>query len=145
MDAKREAVEKLTQYEAKRRAVENIPAEIDRLGIEFLSIRSARTDATPVQGGGSTREEAMIANIDRREELARRLEAARAWVDLVEAGLRCLDEEERLVLDRFYIHREPGHINYLMRRLHLCRSVVYDRAERALSHFAAVLYGGERT
>lgn len=141
MNTKREALEKLTQYEAKCRAMENIPGEIERLGIEFLSIRAVRTDATPVQGGGNGREEAMVANIERREELRRRLEEAKVWVALVDSGLRCLDEEERLVLDRFYIHRQQGYVNYLMRRLHLSRSVVYDRAERALSHFAAVLYG----
>ena len=47
-----EAVDKLKGYEARKRALENIPLEIRRLEDAYSAIRSATTDATPVSGGG---------------------------------------------------------------------------------------------
>ena len=63
MNWKAEAKEKLRRYNAMRLATVNIPEEIQRLEVEAQSIRSAKTDATPVTGGGNKREEAMINNI----------------------------------------------------------------------------------
>ena len=53
MNWKSEAIDKLKQYEAKKRALQNIPMEIARLESALKSIRSATADGTPVRGGGS--------------------------------------------------------------------------------------------
>ena len=66
MNWKREAIDKLKNYEAHQKAMENIPKEIKRLEINYASIRSATTDSTPVSGGGSTREDVMLSNIIHR-------------------------------------------------------------------------------
>lgn len=55
MNWKREAIDKLKNYEAHQKALETIPQEIRRLEIGYTSIRSATTDSTPISGGGSTR------------------------------------------------------------------------------------------
>lgn len=137
-----EAVDKLKGYEAHRRALENIPMEIKRLEEAFVSIRSAITDGTPVSGGGSTREDVMLSNIAHREELARTLKQARAWVEIVDAGLTVLDEGERLVLDRFYIHRTRGSVDRLCEELGILNPAgVYKRKDKALRHFTLALYG----
>lgn len=142
MDWKREAIDKLRGYEAHRRALDSIPLEISRLESAAVGIRSAVTDAMPVQGGGSTREDAMLSNIAHREELGWALKQAKAWVELVEAGLEVLDEEERLVLDRFYIHRGKGNISRLCEELGLNdERSAYKRKDKALRHFAIALYG----
>ncbi|MGE4276603.1 MAG: hypothetical protein AB7E30_05415 [Lawsonibacter sp.] len=137
-----EAVDKLKGYEAHRRALENIPMEIKRLEDAFVSIRSATTDATPVSGGGSTREDVMLSNIAHREELARTLKQALAWVRFVDAGLSALGEEEHLVLERFYIHRTRGSVDRLCEELGILNpSGVYKRKDKALRHFTIALYG----
>ena len=101
MNWKFEAMEKLRLYEAKKQSLRSIPEEIERLESAMKSIRSATADGTPVKGGGSGREDMMLSNIVHREELDRALEQARKWVDLVDAGLEILSQEERLILDRF--------------------------------------------
>ena len=63
MNWKTEAKEKLRRYDAMRLATINIPQELHRLEMDAQSIRSARTDATPVSGGGSKREDALLNNI----------------------------------------------------------------------------------
>ena len=141
IDWKRRAVGKLQGYEARKRALENIPEEIRRLESVMNGIRSANTDSTPVQGGGCTREDMMLSNIVHRQELERRLEQARLWVMQVDNGLGALDDEERLVLDRFYIHRAKGYVNRLCEELGVERTQIYERKDKAVHHFTIALYG----
>lgn len=142
MDWKQEAADKLTQYEMRRRALENIPAEIRRLEQDYRSLRSSVADSIPGRGCGSRREDVMLTNIVRREELARQLESVRAWVAMTDDGLAALDEEDRLVLDRFYVHRRKGACEQLCEELDREKAQVYRRRDRALRRFTLALYGG---
>ena len=135
MNWKSEAIDKLKNYEAHRQAVEGLPKEIRRLESAYAGIRSA------VSGGGSTREDAMLSNIVHRDELRRRMKEARLWVAQVDKALAVLDDEERIVLDRFYIHRTKDSVGELCDRLNLEKTAVYDRREKALRHFTTALYG----
>ena len=141
MNWKFEAIEKLKQYEAKKQSLKSIPTEIARLELAMRSIRSATADGTPVSGGGSGREDMMLSNIVHREELERSLEQAQKWVNLVDAGLEILTEEERLVLDRFYINPAKGNVDRLCEELSVEKATVYRRREDALRHFTVSLYG----
>lgn len=141
MNWKHEAVDKLKGYEAHKNALDSIPMELERLESVYAGIRSATTDGTPVSGGGNTREDSMLSNIVHRDELKRRLKEARLWVARVDKALAVLDDEERLVLDRFYIHRTKDSVGELCDRLNLEKTAVYDRREKALQHFTIALYG----
>ena len=145
MNWKREAIDKLKNYEAHKQALECLPKEIRRLESTYTGIRSATTDGTPVSGGGNTREDSMLSNIVHRDELKRRLKEARLWVAQVDKALAVLDDEERLVLDRFYIHRAKGAVEALCESLGLEKSAVYDRRDKALRHFTLALYGVTET
>ena len=145
MNWKREAADKLKNYEAHKQALECLPKEIKRLESAYTGIRSATTDGTPVSGGGNTREDSMLSNIVHRDELKRRLKEARLWVAQVDKALAVLDDEERLVLDRFYIHRANGAVEALCESLSLEKSAVYDRRDKALRHFTLALYGVTET
>ena len=108
MNWKVEAVEKLRKYTAMKTALKNIPEDVARLESAMQNIRSATADSTPVQGGGSGREEMMLSNIVHREELNRNLIQAQLWVQEVDAALRVLTDDDRLILNRFYIYQERG-------------------------------------
>lgn len=145
MNWKREAIDKLKNYEAHRQALENIPREIKRLESAYTGLRSATTDGTPVSGGGGTREDCVLSNIVLRDELKRRLKEARLWTAQVDKALAVLGEEEKLVLDRFYIQRAKGAVEALCESLSLEKSAVYDRRDKALRHFTLALYGVTET
>ena len=145
MNWKREAIDKLKNYEAHREALENIPQEIKRLESAYAGIGSATTDGTPVSGGGNTREDSMLSNIVHRDELKRRLREARLWVAQVDKALAVLDDEERLVLDRFYIHRAKGNVGELCERLNVEQATVYRKRDSALRRFTIALYGVTET
>lgn len=141
MDWKREAVDKLRSYEAKRTALTTIPEEIRRLEEDAAGIRAADMDRDPVSGGGSAREDRLLSNIVHRQELGLALRQARDWVGIVEAGLAVLDPEERRILDRFYIHRARGNVERLCEELAVEQATVYRRRDKALRRFTLALYG----
>lgn len=142
MNWKLEATEKLREYQARKNAVTNIPLEIARLEENARSIRVASADATPVCGGGNAREDMLLSYIVHCEELQQRLSDARRWVEIVDNGLAILSEEDRLVLDRFYIHPIRGNVGRLREELGLedDRSV-YKRKDKALRIFTLAIYG----
>ena len=84
----------------------------------------------------------LLSNIVHREELQRRLTDARRWVDIVDGGLAVLSDEDRLVLDRFYIHPMRGNVERLRNELGLeDERSVYKRKDKALRRFTVALYG----
>lgn len=146
MNWKREAIDKLRNYDVHKQAIESVPKEIKRLEVQYTGIRSATTDGTPVSGGdGSTREDALLSNIVHRDELKRRLREARLWVAMVDKALAVLSDEERLLMDRFYIHPVKGAVGDLCDRLNVEKATVYRRRDNALRRFTIALYGVTET
>ena len=141
MNWKAEAKEKLRRYDAMRLATINIPQELQRLEIDAQSIRSSRTDATPVHGGGSKREEALLNNILHRQELTWTLEQAQAWICITDRALTCLNNQEKQILTRLYIYPEKGGLERLCKELDMETSSVYRHREHALKRFTMALYG----
>ena len=143
MNWKQEAKEKLRRYGAMRIATINIPQELKRLEIDACSIRSARTDGSTVEGGGSKREQAMINNILHRQELTWTLEQAQMWLQITDRALTALTNEERQILHSLYIYPEKGGVERLCKELGLESSSVYRRRDKALKHFTMAYYGVE--
>lgn len=145
MDWKREAVDKLRCYAARRTALAAIPEEIRRLEAEADGLRATAAARVAVQGGGGEREDRLLTNIAHREELERALEQTRAWVALVERGLAVLDPDERMVLHTMYMRRAKGGVERLCEELHVEVATVYRRRDEALRRFTLALYGTVET
>lgn len=139
MDWKNEAKERLKVYNAKKQAIESISNEIARLENQFGSLQSVTT--VTVNGGVHLNEDAFLSNIVLRKELDKRLEDAQMWVDTTEKALSKLDDEERLVLEMFFIRWKQGNIQQLCYDLHVEQATVYRRRDAALRHFTLTLYG----
>ena len=86
-----------------------------------------------------------MSNIVLRDELKRRLKEARLWTAQVDKALAVLGEEEKLVLDRFYIHRAKGNAGELCERLNVEQATVYRKRDSALRRFTIALYGVTET
>lgn len=141
MNWKAEAIEKLRKYDAMRQAIVNIPEEISRLEIAACSIRSAKTDGTPVKGGGNGREDMLLNNLVHRQELNWSYEQAQSWLKSTDRALSALTPEEKLVLHRFYICPERGSVDRLCSQLGVEQSSVYRKRDKALHKFTVALYG----
>ena len=141
MKWKNEAMEKLRRYDAMQQALRNIPEEIDRLKADACTLRGATTDTTPVKGGGSRREEALINNMVERQELEWTLKQVRRWLSVADRGLSALSEDERLVLQRIYLYPERGALERLCNELGVEQSSIYRKRDQALHRFTMALYG----
>ncbi len=140
MNWKNEAIEHLTRYPAMSRAVENIPKEIRMLEKDCTDLKAVRTDRVRSTTAGP-RDDHMICNMIKREELKRSLEVARLWVDTTEDALSVLPPDEKLVLQRMYISPERGVLNRLCGELGVEQSSVYRKRDHALYRFTMALYG----
>lgn len=136
------SIERLREYEARKRALELIPEQIKALEDKFTSVRSATTDSIAVSDGtGNKREDALINNIVMRQELAGNLSIALKEVSITESGLAGLNDTQRLILQKFYIERTHGHIEKLCEELHFEKSRVYALKDEALKKFTMSCYG----
>lgn len=140
MNWKYESMEELREYEAKRMALESIPEEILQIKAQMVKLGGS-SSATPVKGGGSPWEDRQINLIVKIDKLETSLNYAEGWVSRVERGLAVLTSEERLILDRFYINPAKGNVDRLCGDLHLEKSMVYDRKDKALRRYTLARYG----
>ena len=134
-------IPELRDLEAKRQFLSSAPDRIRELRQRSTAIRSARADATPARGGATPYEEAMINNMAARQKLEANIRIVSRDVKWLEDGLEKLSESERLVLDRFYVHRVSGHVDRLMKELNMEQAQVYRLKDQALIHLARVLFG----
>lgn len=142
---KHEAIDKLKQYEAKKLALKNIPIEIRQLELDIQSIRSADPDSSPVRGSGTGREDGLLNNIARRNELQTSLQQTALWIDAVDRAISSLSQEEYLILERFFIHQERKAADSLSSDLQVDIKTVYRRKDEALRKFTTALYGVAET
>lgn len=142
MDWKKEAIQKLKGLEGAKSALTSIPEELERIELKMTGIRSASTDGDPVTGGNK-REDMLINQIALREELQRRLRENELWISSVERAMSCLTEEDRVVLDRLYIHSTRGATDRLCAELNIEKSTAYYRRDNALRNFTRAYYGFE--
>lgn len=141
MNWKKESIQRLNDYEARRLSLENIREDRKACELSIGAIRAARTDGIPVKEGGNKREDALINNIVKRDELASNLEIAEREVAIVEAALKALTPEEQRILYLFYINRPRGHVEVLSDELCVERSRVYKLKDIALRKFTLACYG----
>lgn len=142
MDWKQAAIQRLKDYEVRKEAVELLGEQINNLEMQFSSIRSARTDGEPVKGGsGNRREDMLLSNIVLRDELTANRKVAGREIEITEKGLAALTDEERRILELFYISRPYDHVTRLCQELKVEKSEVYRRKNTALDKFTIACYG----
>lgn len=141
MNWKKESIQRLNDYEARKLSLETIPNDRKACELAITTIRAARTDGEPVKGGGNHREDVLINNIMKRDELANNLEIAERECAIVESALNTLAQDERRILYLFYINRPRGHVELLSDELCVERSRVYELKDIALKKFTLACYG----
>lgn len=138
------AIRELTQYNDLREAIDNLTDRIDELREQCGHMIAVRYDKPAVMGNGGTGyEDAIADNIDRRFRLERRLKNTREAVERIEKGLAGLEENERKVLQYFYISREPGYIDRLITETGYAQAQIYRLKDKALSRYVRIMWGVE--
>lgn len=139
MNWREEAISRLRQYDGARRAAVSLPGEVERIRSSLEGPGAARTDV-PV-GSAKSREDWLLGQLQRLEELQQQLEHTRAWLAVMDGALSALTPEEKLVLHRLFICPQKGNADRLCEELNVERSSVYRKRDAALTRFTTALYG----
>lgn len=132
-DWKNEAIDKLKQYEAKRRSLALIPREVEQLESEIAGLKKASAD--------ESNRDRMLDCTMKRAELLQNLKRAHFWVADVSAALDTLAQDDRRLLERFYIDGKQGAATELAAEFIVDIKTIYYRKDRALRKFTIALYG----
>lgn len=141
MNWKNEAIDRLTRYSAMTQAVENIPKEITRLERAIQELRGSDPSKIPSGKNPGPRDDALIGNIIKRQELCDSYENAKIWVDTTDQAMSVLNGEEKTILTRMYVTPERGVVNELCLSLGVEQSSIYRKRDQALYRFTMALYG----
>lgn len=141
MNWQKMSIDRLKEYEARQSSLILIPEQIRTLEMNLSAIRAARTDGTPVKESGNKREDALINNIVKRQELEQNLKIAEREAEITAQGLAVLTAEERQVLYKFYISRPKNHVEKLCEELNFEKTRVYEIKDIALRKFTRAVYG----
>lgn len=136
------AVQRLRTYEAKKLSLETIAEQIRLLEAEFTALRAATIDGMPVSGtNANKREEMLVSNIAKREELKRNYKIAKGEVNVTEKALEILTDQEKRILYIFFINRPASHVQLLCEEMFVEKSKMYTMKDEALKKFTRACYG----
>ena len=136
------AIERLQSYPAQKASLEGLEQEIRMLEERMTAPRGgASSDATPVREGGNRYEDRLLTDIAKKEEMKWAKERACFETLRVGNALNALSDEQRLILDRFYMHRQSGYVERLCEELGYEKTQIYKMKDDALYLFTLNLYG----
>lgn len=131
MDWRAEAVDKLKIYRLKKASVTGLEEEIQGLESELADLRSA---SKPPEGE-------IFNNMAQQDALMRSLALTRQWLKRVNQGLATLREDDRRLLQCFFMQKEKGGLDQLRQELGVEDAELYKRRDQALRYFTLALYG----
>ena len=144
MDWKKEAAQKLRDYEKRKAAQKTSGSELAALRDELRTVRSS-LDGEPRRKSRTTADDVLVTLLALIDEQGKAAEINSRWVDNVEQALRCLTPEQYRVLELFYIHPAKGNVDVLCSELHIEIATAYRRRDEALRAFTLALYGATET
>lgn len=122
-------------------AIESIPSDIALERERMTAIKSACTDSTPVQGGGSSYDDRLNNSICLIDLLTANLHFAEKEVELTRKALDKLADEERRILEVLYIDRQKNGAERLCEELNIKEeATIWKKAMRALESYCTVRY-----
>ena len=122
-------------------AIESIPNDIALERERMTAIKSACTDSTPVQGGGSSYDDRLKNSICLIDLLTANLHFAEKEVELTRKALDKLADEERRILEVLYIDHQKNGAERLCEELNIKEeATIWKKAMRALESYCTVRY-----
>lgn len=131
----------LSRHLVRREAIQNIRMKIEELESDYSRLRAAQSDASPVQGGGSSMEDRLINNIALRDNLKNRLDYTFKQWNRIERALKRLTVEQQKIIYGFYIDRPENYRQILCEELGIEQSELYRQKDQAMEILVLMLYG----
>ena len=135
------SIKRLREYEMRKQSLDNIKEQISILESQFTGLKAATADGTPTGDNENRREDMLIHNISKREELKNNYKLVFRDISITGNGLKALTEEERRILFVFFIERQKNYVERLCEELFISKTELYRRKDEALKKFTMACYG----
>lgn len=139
MNYKEIVIEDLRNYNYLKQGVENAKARIRALEYAAEGLQSSELTVAGRRRG--RRDDRMVDNLAERERLKLNLRTAQTLLKMIDSALATLSEQEREILNEFYINKREGHAERLCHRFCVEKSKVYTMKDEALRKMAIGMYG----
>lgn len=135
------AIDELKAYASLKEFIESIPERMKMIDASMEGMNGISFSAAHARGGQRDRADRYAAAIDRKDELERQARSARMRVGCIDQVLDSLDEDRRIVLQRFFIFPEKGAAERLADDLGVEIKTVYRLRTDALEYCTTALFG----
>lgn len=106
----------------------------------MVGMRSPVSDGMPRTHNPGAFEDRMVNGIDNINEMGGRYRDAREYMDWFGPAWMQLSEEERDILELFYMRWETN-IRDICKKYHIEKTTAYKRKDQALRHLRLLLFG----
>lgn len=136
---KKEAIEELKRLEDLKESIHHLNERIELTQNQLYNISAVQIGERV--GGSGDGDDVRLSKMVELEELKARKLITEKRVQLLQDCLDKLSEEQRLILDRFYIRRTSDYIEELEEVLFKSRAQIYYEKDNALRRLVRLLYG----
>ena len=136
---KKEAIEELKRLEDLKESIHSLNERIELTQSQLYNISAVQIGERV--GGSGDGDDVRLSKMVELEELKARKLITEKRVQLLQDCLDKLSEEQRLILNRFYIRHTNDYIEELEEVLYKSRTQIYQEKDRALRRLVRLLYG----
>lgn len=136
---KKEAIEELKRLEDLKESIHHLNERIELTQNQLYNISAVQIGERV--GGSGDGDDVRLSKMVELEELKARKLITEKRVQLLQDCLDKLSEEQRLILNRFYIRRTSDYIEELEEVLFKSRAQIYYEKDNALRRLVRLLYG----
>lgn len=136
---KKEAIEELKRLEDLKESIHYLNERIELTQNQLYNISAVQIGERV--GGSGDGDDVRLSKMVELEELKARKLITEKRVQLLQDCLDKLSEEQRLILNRFYIRHTSDYIEELEEVLYMPRATIYREKDRALRRLTELLYG----
>ena len=143
LDKRRATIEAVEAYNSMNFIINHTGEEIQNVRSRMGGATSPILDGMPHNHNPQNRENSLLAGIDEIDLLKERYRQAVEYMDWFKPAWEQLSEEERYVLDVFYMNGDEcvSGIDTIMKHFEIERRSAYNRKNRSLDRLSVLLYG----
>ena len=136
---KKEAIEELKRLEDLKESIHHLNERIELTQNQLYNISAVQIGERV--GGSGDGDDVRLSKMVELEELKARKLITEKRVQLLQGCLDKLSEEQRLILNHFYIRHTSDYIEELEEVLFKSRTQIYYEKDNALRRLVRLLYG----
>lgn len=143
VDRQAAAIKALRDYATMEAIIASTPDDLKAIKADVPGLSSPRLDGSRGCFNPHASEERIIRHMERIDNRTRKYLQAKDYMDWFNPAWEALTDEERWMLEVFYLSDDDKRnaIEEICYRFSIERSSAYNKKNRALERFAALLYG----